>query len=85
MENNTTSSDVSTLSLQDFALRLAETVSQQNAQLLLKSALIDCGWTDMSDRKLNREEAKTLCLELIKRGGPAFRVGKAIYQEAKLH
>jgi hypothetical protein len=69
------------LSTETFYQRLTEKVSNYNARLLLSQALHQTGLTTINDQPLEQEVAKNLCLELIKRGGPAFHVGQAIYRE----
>lgn len=77
MSANTT--EASGLTVNDFYIRLSSKVSDYNAKLTLQSALIATGLNVGSD-ELNKEDAKTICLELIKKGGPAFQVGKDVYQ-----
>jgi hypothetical protein len=62
--------------------RLQERVSKTNAKLLLDMAKIQCGFQGGDDNlELERENAKTLCLSMIKQGGPSFQVGQSIYKE----
>ncbi|NQZ00078.1 MAG: hypothetical protein HRT45_05340 [Bdellovibrionales bacterium] len=79
MEGNST--DVS-ITMNDFYNKLSERVSDYNAKLVLQSAAVSTG-IDREQSRLNREEARAICLELIKRGGPAFQVGKAMYQSVQ--
>ncbi|MCB0414123.1 MAG: hypothetical protein KDD50_07305 [Bdellovibrionales bacterium] len=75
----------SPFAVQDFYSELATRVSGYNAKLILDMALIEVGFdfTEVSaeEKKLNCDEAKNLCLELIKQGGPAFQVGKNLYHQ----
>lgn len=64
-----------------FLKRLEEKVSGNNARLLLHAAIIDSGISKSADEALDSEQAKTLCLSLIKKGGPAFSVGQSMYRE----
>lgn len=61
--------------------RLQQRVSKSNAQLLFKTAKIQAGLQIEDDAQLEAEQAKTLCLCMIKQGGPSFQVGQAIYKE----
>lgn len=79
--NESVAVEASTLKVSDFYDGLASRVSQYNAQLLLHSASISSGISTDSEDFLNRDEAKALCLELIKKGGPAFQVGKSLYSQ----
>lgn len=79
MEGNTT--EVS-ITMNDFYNKLSERVSDYNAKLVLHSAAVSTG-IGRDQSRLNREEARAICLELIKRGGPAFQVGKAMYQSVQ--
>lgn len=64
-----------------FFQELKKRVSPNNAKLLLHSAAVNTGMPFAMDTKLNNEETKTLCLELIKSGGPCFQVGRTIYTQ----
>lgn len=67
----------------DFLARLKQKVSDYNARLTLHTAMVDskisCGYTDT----LTHEQFESLCLGLIKVGGPAFHVGSTMYKELK--
>lgn len=67
--------------LQDFYSKLNKRVSDYNARLVLQSAVMSSGIHREGIDQLNVDEARAICLELIKRGGPAFQVGKDIYQQ----
>jgi hypothetical protein len=68
-------------SLNDIYQVLNKKVSAYNAQLLLNSALIGAGFQGNKEMPLENEEAKSICLQLIKKGGPAFQVGKDFYSQ----
>ncbi len=76
---NLSSDETLKLSVQFFYDSLREKVSSNNARLLLDSALLHSGLKGRADG-LNDDEAKHLCLELIKQGGPGFRIGQEIYR-----
>lgn len=62
--------------------RLQQRVSKGNAKLLLDMAKIQSGLQfDDDSIELEKETAKSLCLTLIKQGGPSFQVGQSIYKE----
>ena len=62
--------------------RLQQRVSKSNARLLLDMAKIQCGLQGDDDTiELEKESAKTLCLSMIKQGGPSFQVGQSIYKD----
>lgn len=68
--------------LDDFQAMLRQRVSEYNARLTIQSALISSGL----DRELtvfNKEETRAICLALINKGGPAFQVGKDMYQQVQ--
>ena len=69
------------LTTQVFYKRLSERVSDYNARLVLNQALHHAGLNAINEEPLDGDVAKNLCLELIKRGGPAFHVGQALYRE----
>ena len=60
---------------------LRERVSMNNAKLLLHSAAVKSGMPVKMDEPMPKEQAKTLCMELMKSGGPCFQVGRAIYTQ----
>ena len=66
---------------QDILKRLEKRVSVYNAKLILNQAMVITGVRRQLNDPLNQEEAKTLCFELIRRGGPAFQVGSAVIRE----
>ena len=65
----------------DFFNRLRQRMSIYNANLLLNSAIVETGLQVKKDDCLESDDVKSLCLELIKKGGPSFYVGQAIYRE----
>lgn len=69
------------LTMNTFFMELKKRVSPTNAKLLLHSAAVNTGMAFSMETKLNVEESKTLCLELIKSGGPCFQVGRTIYTQ----
>ena len=66
-----------------FLSELKKKVSDSNAKLLLHTAIIRSGlnFSDSSRSALNHEEAHSLCMELIKSGGPGFQVGRSVYTQ----
>lgn len=71
--------EITNISTSDFYSELAKKVSGYNAKLLLSDAMVRAGQREINDNKLAKEDVKNICLELIKKGGPAFYVGKAMY------
>ena len=65
---------------EDFMRRLTEKLTHFDASLVLEAAMLSAG-VSRSEGFLKKEETRTICLELIKRGGPAFSVGAGIYRE----
>lgn len=61
--------------------RLQEKVSKSNAKLLFDSAKVQAGFQVDHEVVLEVEQAKALCLVMIKQGGPSFHVGTSIYKE----
>ena len=71
----------SKLTVQVFYDGLKTKVSSQTARLILDAALIPMGINaTVPEQELTEEQAKDLCLEMIKKGGPAFNVGQTIYR-----
>lgn len=77
------SKNVESFSLNDVYLKLSQRVSAYNAKLLLHSIKAGTGLHGEQDAKLEIEDAKNVCLELIKKGGPAFQVGKDLYSQVQ--
>lgn len=76
--------EMTAITANHFLTRLSEKVSSYNARLLLNSAMVESGLHEtVIDAPLAKEDAKTLCLKLIKKGGPAFHVGQSIYREVQ--
>lgn len=67
----------------DFLKGLQERVSINNARMLLATALVQTG-LQQEEGELSAEQAKSLCLQLIKQGGPAFQVGQTLYRRMNL-
>ena len=61
--------------------RLQQRVSKGDAKLLLDRAKVQTGVSIEGSIELETELAKTLCLGLIKQGGPSFQVGQSLYKE----
>ncbi len=64
-----------------FLDELKKRVSPSNAKLLLDSAVVRTGINCSSDSPLNSQDAHALCMEMIRKGGPSFQVGRAVYTE----
>ena len=79
-ENNSGSDNLSSVTIGDFYKKLNERVSSYNARMLLRSVVVETGVDQEESVPLKTEDAKNICLQLIRRGGPAFQVGKALYQ-----
>lgn len=76
--------DVKSLATSVVLNSLKERVSNNNARLLLHTALVQIGRSaqDVDNGViLNQDEAQKLCLVLINQGGPAFQVGKNLYKQ----
>jgi hypothetical protein len=54
-------------------------MSPFNAKIILDSAFVSSGIV-LTEENLDKTQAQTLCLSLIKKGGPAFHVGTEIYK-----
>lgn len=61
---------------------LCQRLSEYNARLTLNAALISSG-LNREMTVFNKEETRALCLALINKGGPAFQVGKDLYQKVQ--
>ena len=81
MSEGEKSVSMTTFTTKHFLRQLEARVSGYNAKLLLSAALIDSGIGSDTEEKLDSEQAKSLCLSLIKKGGPAFQVGQSLYRE----
>ena len=65
---------------EDFMKRLTEKLTHFDASLVLEAAMLSAG-VPRHEGFFKKDEAKEICLQLIKRGGPAFSVGAGIYRE----
>jgi hypothetical protein len=65
---------------EDFMKRLTEKLSHFDANMILEAAMLTAG-VEKPEGYFKKEEAREVCLALIKRGGPAFSVGTGIYRE----
>jgi hypothetical protein len=65
---------------QDFMRRLTEKLTHFDATMILEAAMLSAG-VARQEGFLKKDETKEICLQLIKRGGPAFSVGSGIYRE----
>jgi hypothetical protein len=65
---------------QDFINRLTEKLTHFDAQMILDAAMLTAG-VNRPEGFFRKDEARDICLALIKRGGPAFSVGAGIYRE----
>jgi hypothetical protein len=64
-----------------FLNELRKKVSDSNAKLLLHTAVVRSGIQCTADAPLNNTDAHSLCMELIKTGGPSFQVGRSVYSQ----
>ncbi|RME15794.1 MAG: hypothetical protein D6797_05860 [Bdellovibrio sp.] len=70
------------ITLEVFYSKLRERVSTSNAKLLLHKAIVQSGLKETNLKEpMNKSDVQTICLELIKSGGPCFYVGKEIYKQ----
>lgn len=67
----------------DFLARLKLKVTDYNARLTLHTAMVDSKINCDYSTTLTNEQFESLCLGLIKVGGPAFHVGSTMYKELK--
>lgn len=65
---------------EDFMRRLTEKLTHFDASLVLEAAMLSAG-VPRNEGFLKKDETREICLQLIKRGGPAFSVGTGIYRE----
>ena len=75
------SENAKTLTANFFLSQLQQRVSKGNAKLLLDTAKVQTGLKFEDEALMSLEDSKTLCLTLIKQGGPSFQVGQSIYKE----
>lgn len=71
------------VTVNDFLMRLKQRVTDYNAKLTLHSAMVDSKLSCAATDALSAEQFESLCLGLMKAGGPAFQVGQAMYKEMK--
>ena len=67
------------VTVNDFYVKLTEKVSNYNARLMLRTAMLTSGVVGEDSQVLESEQVKAICLALINKGGPAFQVGKSMY------
>jgi len=73
--------DANQLTVNFFLDELKKKVSPSSAKLLLHTAVVRSGLNCPADAPLKKEEIQTLCMELIKSGGPGLQVGRAVYTQ----
>jgi len=73
--------DANNITVNYFLDELKKRVSPSSAKLLLHTAVVRSGLSMPVDAPMNKEDAQTLCMELIKSGGPGFQVGRAVYTQ----
>jgi len=73
--------DLSPVTLADMQKHLSSRVSNYNARLLLHTAVQKSGLAATDLQTLKKEHARSICMQLINQGGPAFQVGKDLYQQ----
>ena len=73
--------DTNPITMNLFLTELKKKVSDSNAKLLLHSAVTRVGIQYPQNEPLKKEDAHSLCMELIKSGGPGFQVGRAVYTQ----
>lgn len=79
--NSNPKSAKSNITLDYFYKKLNERVSDYNARLTLQNVTRTIDLPSSEEECLNLDDAKSICLALINKGGPAFQVGKDIYQQ----
>ena len=73
--------DLSPVTLADMQKSLCLRVSNYNARLLLHTAVQKSGIASTELQSLKKDDARSICMQLINQGGPAFQVGKDLYQQ----
>jgi hypothetical protein len=77
--------EVVALTERDLLSKLTEKLSVFDAEMILESAMLSAGIMRKGEMDLGsgfkRKEVRSICLALIKKGGPAFAVGTAVYRE----
>lgn len=56
-------------------------VSTYDARIILDSAMVISGLRSEWAQPLKKEDAQALCMQLMRRGGPAFHVGTEVYKQ----
>lgn len=69
------------ITLNDIQAQLSAKITAYNAKLLLHSALIDSGMNVEVAGPLSHDQVKSISLELIRKGGPAFQIGRQLHQQ----
>lgn len=62
-----------------FISQLSKKVSESNAKLLFDSALVKSGISNAD--VFEKDQAHSICMALINKGGPSFQVGAQIYKQ----
>ncbi len=77
--------DIVSLSEKDLLNKLSERLSFFDAEMILEAAMMSAGVMRRPAADIRngfkKKEARNICLALIKKGGPAFAVGAAVYKE----
>lgn len=81
VELDPTSLEPTDLSRKEIISRLSEKLSHFDANIILDAAMLSAGLTINDESQLNKQQARQICLALIKRGGPAYAVGAGLYRE----
>ncbi len=79
IENNI--ANTSSITPQFILNQLETRVTEYNARMILESALVSSGLNATYSDILDKDQSHSLCLALIKKGGPAFQVGTEIYRK----
>lgn len=80
MSETTETQKMTDLTLDQIRELLAVRVSGYNAKLLLNHAIVESGIAPEMNSPLNEENAKSICMALIDKGGPSFQVGRSLFQ-----
>lgn len=75
--------ELNTITMNLFLTELKKKVSDSNAKLLLHTATVRAGIQYPEHEPLKKEDAHSLCMELIKSGGPGFQVGRTVYTQIR--
>jgi hypothetical protein len=73
----------SQITMNVFLMELKKRVSASNAKLLLHTAVTKTGlnFDQNQDHPMNKVEVHTLCMELLRSGGPGFQAGRTVYSQ----